>query len=551
MLKVYSAETANYANGPGAAPSEPPRHILQNIPKQMERLGLNAPIGIVFWTIGIGTCVRLLCAAFAIDLTFGEAYYIANARHFALSYFDHPPLAFWLAGVTMKLTGLDALIVVRIPFIALFAATTWLMYRVGTLLFDEWVGAFSALLLNLSPLFTLSMGAWVEPDGPLIFFILASALCIIRLASDDKPKSETWLWAQAGFWLGLALLSKYYAVLLPVGVTLFALTSREHRIWFGKPGPYMACVIAVAVFSPALIWNIQHHWVSFDFQSERAIDFTGFNIRVLITNILGQAVFVGPWIWIPILKACWRPLQDGRTNLASWFLLCVAWVPILFFTIMSLWMQTHGHYHWQAPGYIFLFPLLARLTIDKLQNHDAFTLKWLRWSILAPFIIIALVASEAATGWAHSLLSNSVRPEHDFTLDTLEWKELRAALAERQYLHKPRLFVVTENRFEVGKVDLEVGRFLPVVCMCQDPRDIAFGWNLPGFSGWDALIIGTDFQVPRVETAYGRYFQSIEREDDIVIHRGGKAVLNLHVYFAEHYLGSYPLPFSTDAQTSN
>ena len=227
MLKVYSAETANYAKGPRAAPSEPPRHILQNIPKQMERLGLNAPIGIVFWTIGIGTCVRLLCAAFAIDLTFGEAYYIANARHFALSYFDHPPLAFWLAGATMKLTGSDALIVVRIPFIALFAATTWLMYRVGTLLFDEWVGAFSALLLNLSPLFTLSMGAWVEPDGPLIFFILASALCIIRLASDNKPKSETWLWAQAGFWLGLALLSKYYAVLLPVGVTLFALTSRE------------------------------------------------------------------------------------------------------------------------------------------------------------------------------------------------------------------------------------------------------------------------------------------------------------------------------------
>src|SRR3974377_594630 len=145
MLKVYSAETANYANGPGAAPSEPPRHILQNIPKQMERLGLNAPIGIVFWTIGIGTCVRLLCAAFAIDLTFGEAYYIANARHFALSYFDHPPLAFWLAGVTMKLTGLEALIVLPVPVLALFCATHSLIFRVGTLLFEEWVGAFSAL----------------------------------------------------------------------------------------------------------------------------------------------------------------------------------------------------------------------------------------------------------------------------------------------------------------------------------------------------------------------------------------------------------------------
>ena len=29
----------------------------------------------------------------------------ATARHFALSYFDHPPLSFWIAAAIMKLTG--------------------------------------------------------------------------------------------------------------------------------------------------------------------------------------------------------------------------------------------------------------------------------------------------------------------------------------------------------------------------------------------------------------------------------------------------------------
>src|SRR5215472_16221378 len=122
-------------------------------PVRQADLGFSSPLGIVLWTIGVGTAIRLLCAATAIDLSYGEAYYVATARHFALSYFDHPPLSFWIVAATMQLTGSDALFVVRVPFILIFAATTWLMYRVGTSLFGEWAGALSALLLNISPLF--------------------------------------------------------------------------------------------------------------------------------------------------------------------------------------------------------------------------------------------------------------------------------------------------------------------------------------------------------------------------------------------------------------
>jgi hypothetical protein len=524
---------------------------MQNvIPTQLAQSRLNSPIGIVFLTIGLGTSVRLLCAAFAIDLTYGEAYYVANARHFALSYFDHPPLAFWLAGATMKLTGSDALIVLRMPFIFLFAATNWLMYRVGAALYSEWVGALSALLLSISPLFAISMGAWVEPDGPLIFCILASTLCIIHLAFKRKPTAETLLWAQAGFWLGLAMLAKYYAVLLPAGIALFALTSREHREWFRKPGPYIAGAIAVVEFSPVLIWNYQHHWASFDFQGERAIEFTGINIKALITNILGQAVFIGPWIWIPMLLACRRSLQDGTANSTSWFLLSIGSVPILFFTAISLWAPSHGHSHWQAPGYLLWFPLLAKYVLEKLQDRDTLTLRWLLLSIAAPLVIVAVISIEAGTGWTHLLLKNSLRPGKDFTQDGMEWKELRTAIAERQFLDKPRLFVVTAHREEVGKVDLEIGRFLPVVCLCADPRDVAFHGNLSSFLGWDALVIGTDYYILDVLENYRHYFHDIKRLKDIEIHRGGSVALTLRVYYAKQYLGSYPMPFAIGGSPS-
>ncbi len=519
-------------------------------PTPIAQVGFNSPLKIVLWTIGLGTLARLLCAAFAIDLSYGEAYYVASARHFALSYFDHPPLSFWLVKAAMKLTGSDALVVLRMPFILLFAATTWLMYRVGTALYGEWVGALSAVMLNASPLFALSIGAWIEPDGPLIFCLLASTLCILRLAFDNKPAAETLLWAQAGFWLGLAMLAKYYAVLLPAGVALFALTSPEHRVWFRRAGPYLAGVIAIAVLSPVLIWNYRHHWASLDFQGSRAIEFARLDIKALITNILGQAVFIGPWIWFPMLVACWRPLRNGRADSASWFLLCLASVPILFFTTIPLWARSRGHYHWQAPGYLLLFPLLARYVLEKLQHRPASTLRWLALSIAAPFVIMAAMGAEAATGWTHALLRDSLRPGHDFTIEGLAWKGLRTAIAERQLLNKPRLFVATANRVEVGKVDLEIGKFLPVVCLCPDPRNIAFGWNVSSFLGWDALIIGTDFYIPDVRKAYGSYFQDIEQLPDIEIRRGNSSVLTLRVYYAKQYLGSYPLPFANKAPSS-
>ena len=513
-------------------------------------LGFNSPLGIVLWTIGIGTSIRLLCAATAIDLTYGEAYYVATARHFALSYFDHPPLSFWIVAATMKLTGSDALFVLRVPFILIFAATTWLMYRVGAALFGEWAGALSALLLNISPLFAISIGAWVEPDGPLIFCILAATLCIIRLAFAGEPRAEISLWAQAGLWLGLAMLAKYYAVLLPVGIALFALTSRDHRQWFGKPGPYIAGVIALAVFSPVLFWNYQNGWVSFGFQGERAVDFSGIGISRLLVGILGQAAFIGPWIWIPMLLVCGRAMRDGRANLKSWFVLCIASVPIVLFTAIPLWARTDGHYHWQAPGYLILFPLLAIVVLEKLQAGEALTLRWLPLSIAAPFVVIGVIGTEAATGWTHMLLKDSLRPGRDFTLGGLEWKELRTAIAERHLLDERRLFVATAHRAEIGKVDLEIGKFLPVVCLCPDPRNIAFGWNLDNFLTWDALIIGTDARIPNVVQEYGRFFRQIEPLDNVEIHRGGRVVLTLRVYYARHYLGSYPLPFATSPRPS-
>src|SRR6201986_4018638 len=99
------------------------------------------------------SCLWLLVAATLVLLGFGaslglgvdESYMVASGRVLSLGYFDHPPASWWLSWGEAHLFGSEAPIFVRLPFIALFALSTWLMYRLG--------GFWAALLLNLSPVF--------------------------------------------------------------------------------------------------------------------------------------------------------------------------------------------------------------------------------------------------------------------------------------------------------------------------------------------------------------------------------------------------------------
>lgn len=504
------------------------------------------PQALVAWTIVISTAFRFVLAAAAIDFGKSEAYYIATARHLALSYFDHPPLSFWMTWAVLKLTGSDALLVVRTPFIALFIATTWLTYRLGAELFNERAGALAALLLNVSPLFTVSIGAWVQPDGPLVCFLLASTLCVVRLAYGPESGHRMLVWMQAGFWLGLAMLSKYYAVLLAVGFIVFALTSPAHRRWFGEPGPYVAGIVVLAVFSPVLIWNYQNDWVSFGFQGGRFFENNGLLLRSLSSSILGQAGLVGPWIWAPMIYFGARALWNGPQDSKPWLLAITGAMPIVLFTANALWTPVSGHFHWQAPGYLMLFPLLGKLTAERLSEGILATKRWVTASVWAMPLIIVLVGAQAITGWARVLVPNSLSElvNPDPTLKGLGWASLRPAIAAHGLLQKPQLFVVSVGIREVGRIDFELGKFLPVVCLCQDPRNIAFLWDTHDFEGWDALIVVTDEAVPLIQAEYGQNFRKIQFLDKVDIRRANDIVLTVHVYYASDYYKPYQLPLT-------
>ena len=91
------------------------------------------------------------------------------------------------------LTGSESEVVVRLPFVALFAVTTWLMYRVTSALFGREGGVWAAVVLNLAPVFGIRR-QWVLPDGPLLAALLGATACLIAaLRSDDRGAWGWWL----------------------------------------------------------------------------------------------------------------------------------------------------------------------------------------------------------------------------------------------------------------------------------------------------------------------------------------------------------------------
>lgn len=493
----------------------------------------------------IGSLLRGILGA-SIGLGVDESYVVSVARMFSLSYFDHPPLHFWIIWLTAHLTNSENGFVLRLPFIMMFAGTTWMMYRLGSRLFGEWAGVYAALILNISAVFSLSTGSWILPDGPLMFLMMATTLLLERMFFSSRINPPWQLWVLAGLLVGVGMLAKYHAVFLAAGSFIFMLTSSQRRRMLLTPGPYLAVIVAGIVFLPVVIWNQEHNWISFLFQSGRGAA-KGFFPLKMLGNIAGQAAWLLPWIWAPLVWSLVKAIAAGPGHMIKnplqdrqWFLCCLASGPIVVFTIITLW-GAQGLFHWQAPGYLLALPLLGRATAEWLKRGSTIARWWLKISVTVFLVIVTILGSQTATGWMCR-----VEPQWftkgDPTLEALNWTDLPGELDETGLLHSEAKFIVAAHWIDAGKIDYALGGKLPVVCLSDEPHHFAFMHNLADFKGKDALIVGSKNRIGDV-TRYQPYFTSIEPVTTLQMKRAGAPEVDVVIFYAKGFTGTFPLPY--------
>lgn len=499
--------------------------------------GLFSPDRAIFVLIALTLLVRLI-GAVLIGWGTGEAYYLATARQLHLSYFDQPPAFLWIIWATLQLTGSESVLVIRLPFILMFAASTWLIFDIGRRVSSPLAGFYAALITNASLLFTASIGSWIQPDAPMVLFWLATVRVLVEIFFGEGERRPRLYWALAGLFLGLTLLSKYHGVFLGVGTGLFLILNRTQRHWLARPAPWLALLIALLVFLPVIVWNAQNNWVSFGFQGDRA-RISELRWDGLIRMVIGQLVYMTPWIAIPALVVGVRALfagprgaypPDSKPGAAALFAY-LGWPAILFFTMVALWSDTQFHFHWQAPGYMMLFMVMGAWA----ARHDGRGVRiWLHGSLLLTIAIFLVLASHAATGWIRNVVPGDWT---DPTAQQLPWTELGAALESRGVFEQDKTFVAGNDWIDCGYIDTQVAGLVPFGCLAE-ARNLAFNFDAASYQGWNAYVVLLTGDPAAVPDALRNSFATFEHVDTVSVSRNGRVeIANIQVYYAEGYSG--------------
>jgi 4-amino-4-deoxy-L-arabinose transferase-like glycosyltransferase len=482
---------------------------------------LKTPVGGLVALIAAASLIRLAFAAI-LGLGIDESYMVAAGRTLQLSYFDHPPIAWWMAWGAAHLTGSESALVVRLPFIALFAVTTFLMYRLTAVLFGQRAGLSAAVALNLAPVFGISSAGWVLPDGPLLAGLLGAAVCLVAALRSEGGAAWGW-WLATGLCAGLALSSKYSALLTIIGAIGYLATERVGRYWLARLHPYIAGLAALAVFSPVIAWNAEHGWVSFLFQAGRVEG--GFHPFGPIMTLAGAAAFLLPWIWAPLVVCGFQALRRGPQDAERWLMVCLAAPPLIAFTAAAL--RGTVLFHWAAPGYLMLLPLLGDAIARNWPTSRAVRV-WLAGT--AGFVLVgsSVFAAEVRFNWLPALIGD-FRPGKDPSLDIVDWTSLKDDLTERGLLDRPNLVAAALRWSDAGKLGYALAGKLPVICLGPDARQYGLLSHRDEYAGADVLIVA---RVPfdKILGQYWFLFDRIEPLAPLTVLHAGRPALQLNLF---------------------
>ncbi|ABI58741.1 glycosyltransferase family 39 protein [Nitrosomonas eutropha] len=304
-----------------------------------------AAVGIVCFVI----LLRLVYMSVA-QLIPDEAYYWQYAQHMDLSFFDHPPMVAWLIWLGTALAGQNEFGVRIGAFLCGLIAMAYL-YALARNLYDKSTAMRSVLLLAIVP-FGFAAGLAMTPDAPLVAAWAATLYYMERALLANQNRA----WLGVGIAFGLGILSKYTLGLLGIAALVFAILDPVARRWLLRPHPYVAVLIALILFSPVIIWNMENDWASFLFQTNRVgKTHHEFATPKLILQIAIMLTPVGLAAAVLALRSVF--LSYPQTTRKSLFIGVFTGVPLMVFLIASTFGSLR--FHWTGPLWLALIPTMA------------------------------------------------------------------------------------------------------------------------------------------------------------------------------------------------
>ncbi len=406
---------------------------------------------------------RLVLAA-VLPFTVDGAYGLTMGREVSLSYFDHPPLSFWLAAASEALLGRWNEIGIRLPIIFLgsltllgFAGFIYPIFglysaRIGVALFGmSWAGAIT--------------GIEALPDSILFFglswFFMILVHGALAVFGHGQPLG-IWTWAIAGAALAVAFASKYQAVVVIFPVLIWIIVTPKSHSWLYSPGFWLAFVLALVGGLPALLWNMNHDWSSLSFQSGRIGQDVSFGSFVVL--LLAQGLYLGPALLILMIRSAFS--SEIWQNPVYRLMLVTGLFGVIFFNLIFIF-SPGSLPHWPVPSWLALLAFAAS-AFSHVRRVWITVLVWV--SVVAQQLIVLLIGLHMHGG---VLALNCEIADWDQTSPQIKIETLRNGLDRSGLLpDAPRIYA--PNWLQAGYISIALGPNSLVSVLSTDQRHFQF-----------------------------------------------------------------------------
>ncbi len=196
-----------------------------------------------------------------------ELYYLACSKRLAAGYVDQPPLSIFVLAGARQLLG-DSVFAIRLVPAILSAVSVALL---GLLVRRLGGGRAAIVLASLAFIASpqiLGFHAYYSMNSLDIMFWLLAVYLLLGVSERGGLRA----WQTLGLVLGLGLLNKTSVLWLGAGVCAAIVLIGRLRGQLRTPGPYAAAALALALFSPFVIWNALHGWPHLEFMRNAAGD---------------------------------------------------------------------------------------------------------------------------------------------------------------------------------------------------------------------------------------------------------------------------------------
>jgi 4-amino-4-deoxy-L-arabinose transferase-like glycosyltransferase len=419
-----------------------------------------------------------------------ELYYLDCAHNLAWGYVDQPPLIAGIARLGALLWGESLPAIHFLPALAgvgKVILTGLIARELGGGRFAQGLAALAVLaapgFLGMDNL--LSMNAF-EP-----LFWLGCAYVVLRIVNTGDQK--LWLWV--GLWSGLGLLNKHSMLIFGFGMVIGLVLTRERRsfrsrwIWLGG-------LLALLIFLPNLIWNIQHHFPFLELQ--RNIRNDGRNVMLSPLAFFYQETLSMLPLTLPIwLGGLWFYFFSDKGKPFR----VLGWACLVTFAVIYT-MNPRVYYLWPAfpilfaGGSVLWESWLSRLRLRWVRFAYP-TLMILLGAALAPMLIPVLpVDTYIRYAAAMHLETPAVEkwqlgPLPQIYASEFGWEEMVATVAEVYQSLPPdvraKTAIFAQNFGQAGAIDLFGPKYgLPKAISGHQSY---FLWGPRGYTGESVIVM--------------------------------------------------------------